>query len=317
MLGHIVFLGFLVLWNPSRSAWPSETTRYVIAGLAGGLAILFDYSGVVLAVGLFLYGLVRAMLRAGGRGLVHNAAWYVAGGVPPILLLWLYQWRSFGHPFYPGQHWMPPVEWIEVGYQGVRGPQLDLLAALAFDYRFGLFVASPLMLLGLLAPFVDRGPVRRLPVAETVFVLGSTLALWLFFSGVQYTRLQFNTGIRYLASIFPFLFLPTAVVVARLPRRAIYFVALLSVFQSWALAMYRDVERGLGLLEPILRVLSGGFQLPALSVLARMGGQYGDYFAQGVSPLPLFALTSAIIFGIWTPWLDRGRERVSSSVRGA
>jgi Dolichyl-phosphate-mannose-protein mannosyltransferase len=316
MLGHIVFLGFLVLWNPSRAAWPNETTRYVIAGLSGGLAILFDYSGVVLAAGLFFYGLVRAMLRAGGRGLVHNAAWYVAGGIPPILLLWLYQWRSFGHPFYPGQHWMPPVEWIEVGYQGVKGPQLDLLAALAFDYRFGLFVASPLMLLGLLAPFVDRGPERRLPVVETVFVLGSTLALWFFFSGVQYTRLQFNTGIRYLAPIFPFLFLPTAVVLARLPRRVIYFVALLSVLQSWAHAMYRDVERGLGMLEPILRVLSGGFQLPALSVLARMGGQYGDYFAQGVSPLPLFALTAAIIFGIWAPWLDKGRQLMSSSVRG-
>jgi hypothetical protein len=153
-------------------------------------------------------------------------------------------------------------------------------------------------------------------VVEMVFVLGSTLALWLFFSGVQYTRLQFNTGIRYLAPIFPFLFLPTAVVLARLPRRAIYFVALLSVFQSWAFAMYRDVERGLGMLEPILRVLSGGFQLPALSVLARMGGQYGDYFAQGSSPLPLFALTAAIIFGIWTPWLDKGRQLMGSSVRG-
>jgi len=162
------------------------------------------------------------------------------------------------------------------------------------------------MLLGLLAPFVDNGPGRRLPVVETVFVLGCTLALWFFFSGVHYTRLQFNTGLRYLAPILPFLFLPTAVVLARLPRRAIYFVAVLSVFQSWALAMYRDVERGLGVLEPILRVLFGGFQLPGLNVLARMGGQYGDYFAQGVSPLPLFALTAAVIFGIWTPRLGKG-----------
>jgi hypothetical protein len=54
MLGHIVFLGFLALWNPSRAARPGETTRYVIAGLAGGLAILFDYSGAILALGLFL-----------------------------------------------------------------------------------------------------------------------------------------------------------------------------------------------------------------------------------------------------------------------
>jgi hypothetical protein len=203
---------------------------------------------------------------------------------------------------------MPPVAWIELGYQGVTGPQLELLAALAFDYRFGLFVTCPLMLLGLFAPFVDRGRGRRLPVTETVLVLGCTLALWLFFSGVNYTRLQFNTGIRYLAPIFPFLFLPTAVVLARLPRRAIYLIAVLSVFQAWALAMYREVERGLGMLEPVLHVLFGGFQLPALNVLARMGGQYGNYFERGGAPLPLFALTAAIIVGIWAPWLDRGRQ---------
>jgi hypothetical protein len=304
MFGHIVFLGFMALWNPSRAPRPGVTTRFLLAGLAGGLAILFDYSGAILAAGLLLYGLVRSWIHADEGSPVRKAAWYAAGGVGPVLLLWLYQWRSFGHPFYPGQHWMPPVEWIERGYQGVTGPQLDLLAALAFDYRFGLFVSSPIMLLGLLAPFVDRGPGRRLPVVETVFLLGCTLGLLAFFSGVHYTRLQFNTGIRYLAPVFPLLFLPTAVVLARLPRRAIYLVAVISVFQAWALAMYRDVERGLGMLEPILRVLFGGFQLPALNVLARLGGQYGDYFPQGASPLPLFALTGALVFGLWTPWLD-------------
>jgi hypothetical protein len=30
-----------------------------------------------------------------------------------------------------------------------------------------------------------------------------------------------------------------------------------------------------------------------------MGGQFGEYFANGASPLPLFALAGAIIYGIW------------------
>jgi hypothetical protein len=46
-------------------------------------------------------------------------------------------------------------------------------------------------------------------------------------------------------------------------------------------------------------VFTGGFQLPALTVLSRMGGQFGEYFANGASPLPLFALAGAIIYGIW------------------
>jgi hypothetical protein len=316
MLGHIAFFGFLALWNPGRAARPSETTRLFLAGLTGGLAILFDYSGAVLTVALLLYALARSRLGSADGALLRRAAWFGAGGAGPILLLWLYQWRSFGHPFYPGQHWMPPVAWIELGYQGVTAPRLDLLTALAFDYRFGLFVTCPLMLLGLLAPFVDRGPARRLPVLETALVLGCTLGLWLFFGGVHYTRLQFNTGIRYLAAIFPFLFLPTAVVLVRLSRRTVYFVAVLSVLQAWALAMYRDVERGLGILEPIVRVLFGGFQLPALNVLSRMGGQYGDYFAHGVSPLALFAVTAAIIVGIWAPWLDASPEAGPGGRRG-
>ena len=47
MLGHIAFLGFLVLWNPGRGKRWSDATRCLLAGLAGGTTVLFDYSGVV------------------------------------------------------------------------------------------------------------------------------------------------------------------------------------------------------------------------------------------------------------------------------
>ena len=30
-----------------------------------------------------------------------------------------------------------------------------------------------------------------------------------------------------------------------------------------------------------------------------MSGQYGEYFSNGVSPLPLFALAAAAPYGIW------------------
>jgi hypothetical protein len=55
------------------------------------------------------------------------------------------------------------------------------------------------------------------------------------------------------------------------------------------------------MLEPILRVFSGGFELPAMKRLSLMGTQYGDYFAHGVSPLPLFVLIAAVLYGIWSP----------------
>jgi hypothetical protein len=121
----------------------------------------------------------------------------------------------------------------------------------------------------------------------------------IFFSGVNYTRLQFNTGIRYLAPIFPFLFIPAALALLRLPRIAIFFIAAICVTESWCLAMHRDVERGLGVFDPILHVFIGGFELPALTTLSRMGAQIGEFTSRGVSPLPLLALAAVIIYGVW------------------
>jgi hypothetical protein len=228
--------------------------------------------------------------------------WYILGSVPPILLLWFYQWQSFGNPILPGQQWMPPVEWIDQGYQGFTLPQWELFLMIGFDYRFGLFVVSPMMLLALLLPFVQRRSAGILAAFETRSILLFLAALWVFFSCVSYTRLQFNTGIRYMAPIFPFLFLPVAAMLVRLPRRLVYFIGLLSVVLSWTLAMHREVESGPGILEPVISIFTGGFKLPVLTVLSRMGDTYGAYFSGNVSALPLLVLLGAVIFGIWYPF---------------
>jgi hypothetical protein len=299
MLGHIAFLGFVALWNPGNVERWSTRTRYLLAGLAGGTAFLFDYSGVVMLVGLFAYGIAKRLREPSRRDATRHAAWYVLGTLPPVGLLWFYQWQAFGHPFYPGQHWMPPVEWIELGYRGVGGPQLELLLALTFNYRFGLFVSCPIMLLALAAPFVDRGPRRLLPALELLGLFGICVALLLLFSSVNYTRLQSNTGIRYLSPVFPFMFVITAVVLVRLRPRLILLLGVAAVAQSWCLAMYRDVERGpFGVFEPMAQVLLGGFRLPALTTLSRLGG-FEAYFPYGPSPLPLFVLAAAVIYCVW------------------
>jgi hypothetical protein len=304
MLGHIAFMGFVALWDPGKNDTLSAKTRFFLAGLAGGTALLFDYSGALFLLGLLAYGIAkRTQVNSLSDGF-RCARWYILGVMGPVALLWFYQWKSFGNPFYPGQHWMPPVEWIDRGYQGLGWPQLELLLALVFDYRFGLFVTCPLMLLALASPYMNHRASWPLPNLELASFLLFFIAFWVFFSGVNYTRLQFNSGIRYMAPIFPFLFIPAVIVLDRFPRRAIYFISIFSILQSWCLAMYRDVERGMGVLDPVLHVIFGGFKLPALTVLSRMGNQYGDYFADGVSALPLFGLTAALLYGIWSKKLD-------------
>ena len=130
-------------------------------------------------------------------------------------------------------------------------------------------------------------------------MLGLFVAMIVFFSGSNYTRLQFNTGIRYMAPLFPFLFVPAASVLVRLPPLVARVLGVLAVAQGWSMAMYRDVEQGLGVFDPILHVFLGGLQLPALSRLARMEA-YARFFEFGPSPIPLFLLAAALLGVIWT-----------------
>ena len=177
MLGHIAFWGFLAMWNPTGSERWSTRARFVLGGLAGGTAILFDYSGGVLLAGLFVYGFLKRFREAAVADAVRHAVSFGLGAAGPILVLWFYQYEAFGNPFLPGQHWMPPVEWIDRGYQGVSGPQLELVWRLAFDYRFGIFVTCPLFLLALASPWAWRNVRHRVPPLE--------LATMLAFFGAQ------------------------------------------------------------------------------------------------------------------------------------
>lgn len=308
LLGVFALLGFWALWDPGGHLEMSRRARYALAGLAGGTAVLFDYSGVVFLGGLFLYGMVRLREEGGPEGWIRPGVWYAVGAAGPVLLLWFYQWKSFGNPFLPAQHWMPPVQWIEEGYQGYGWPKLDVLWGLAFDHRYGLFTSGPILALAFAAPFVDRGTGRRLPVRETAFALLLFAALWVFFSGTSYSRLQFNSGVRYMTPIIPFLFLPVAVVLVRMRRWSVYLVGAVSVTLSWCLAMYREVERPLGVLDPVARTLVGGLDLPVLDTLERLGGAYGGFASQGTSPIPLFLLAGALIWFLWSPALWKKAE---------
>jgi hypothetical protein len=86
ILGHFAFFGFLAMWNPHEKQTWSERTRYFLGGLAGGAAVLLDYSGVVLLFGLFIYGIVKSWPSL--RDTVKLGAWYVLGSIGPIALLW-------------------------------------------------------------------------------------------------------------------------------------------------------------------------------------------------------------------------------------
>jgi len=303
-VGVFGFTGFGLLWNPGGWCSWSRRTRLAVAGLCGGLALLCDYSGGLMTALLGLYAVVSLRDEEAWPEVIRGSLWYVAGSVGPILILWYYQWAAFGFPFYPPQHYMPPVEWSDLGYQGVSRPQLDLLLMLLFDVRFGLVVNAPVVLLALVAPILARRQPSILQRRETWLALGVGAAYLVFFSMVNYTRLQYITGIRYMVPVLPFLVLAAVPALLSLPRIVTYLLAFVSILINWGLAMGRFQEQESSILETLGRVYLGGLQLPALNTLSKMSAQYLPEGSQ-ISAGPVLLVAAVVLWAVWrieSPW---------------
>ena len=302
-LGVAALTSFFLLWNPGGQLRMRETPRVVVAGLLGGFAFLCDYSGA-LALGILgLYTLSKAHDTKPWSGVIRAGALFTAGALPMILVLWWYQWASFGNAILPPQHWMPKaVIFSDQGYQGVTGPNMQLLVQLLFDTRFGLFVTGPLLILAVGAPLLLRSGRSFLPTRETCVCLTVGVAYIIFFSAIAYTRLQWNTGIRYLMPVIPFLFLPAAAVLLRLPKALGYTMIVLAGTISLSMAMVRNQY---GVHTNIIHVFVEGLQLPWLNTLGKMSAQYAPWLDGRPSALPAFIFAGIILAGIWglrTPW---------------
>ncbi len=302
MVGIFAFIAFVKLWQMEDDGQKNIWRPMAFAGFLGGIAVLCDYSGLISLILLYGYGLLRLMDLLSGRQALKKSLWYFLGASGPILLLWFYQGASFGYPFYPPQHFMPPQIYSDVGYQGIFWPQKELIWLLLFDQRFGLFVICPIVLLAFLGPFYIIFRKTIVPVKETLFILSFFVAFTFFFSCMEYTRLQWVTGIRYMVPVIPLLFLLTAVVLIRLPKFIYYGIIFINVGVSWSMSMAR---RGVGvpeesMLESIFTVMSEGPQLPWLNTLSKMSVPYvHPLFLQVLSPVPIFILVGLIIYGIW------------------
>jgi len=305
-VGTAALVGFWLLWNPGDRLSMSVNRRTILAGVCGGMALLLDYSGGLVLVGLPVYATLLLIRKGGGIvEILQMGQRYAVGSLGPVMMLWFYQWASFGNPFFPPQHYMAPVPWSDLGYQGVTGPQAELFWMLLLDPRFGLFIVCPILLLGLLAPVVVRRTRTSIRWPEVMFALGFSAAMIVFFSAVQYTRLQYIHGIRYIIPVVPFLALLTVVFLLELPKWASITLGLGAIAFAWTQAMVRVHELQGSVLEPIGDVLLGGPRLPALTTLSRLPG---GYIPDWVPLSPITALFGTAIL-LWVIWSARRPAR--------
>jgi len=293
LVSHFTFAAFALLWRPWEISSNSPNRWLFLAGLLAGWTVVLDYSGLVVVLALGIYVVLSQKKLELGRKSIENVVRYASGAGLAISILLAYQWTSFGHPFFPAQTYMPPASYTHLGYRGLDWPRLDLLWETAFSLRYGLFVSAPLLLLSFYVPGWRKGH-RLLNSPEQLFVIVFTTLFFLFCAANQYGRMQFNTGVRHIVPVTPFLFFLTAGVLMRMPPVVAAVIGVVTVYWSWCLAMYRDVEQGLGVVESVISVTLEGFRLPWLTVVKNMG-----YSPDGISVAPLFLILGTILCILW------------------
>jgi hypothetical protein len=308
VLGHnmfvmfAMFVAFVFLWVQPGGTWPLSVRRRVLAGFFAGLTLATDYIGVIILPLLYLYLFIPRLATASWKVSFRESLAMVAGSVPPIVFLLYSQWAMYGNPFWPGQHWMPNQNlYVTEGMRGFTLPAPDLFWKNLFDPAFGLYTWGPVLLLALVPAWHGR---RRPPAAaanslilprrERRFLGIAWVVFLLFASANQYSRLQFNSGFRYLLPLVPFLMLAIADHWIRLRWRTQALIAALVVFHSWMLAVFR---------EPVGRswqmLFAEGPQLPWYRVLTLTSNPDNPWLGTWWLPTLLIGTTTVACVGIW------------------
>jgi hypothetical protein len=293
LASHFAFFAFVLLWSPWDKASRPKPSHYLWAGLLTGWTVVFDYSGIVVVLALSLYAFVRWQQTPTANRQFSSLLNFGLGIALAAIILMGYQWSSFGHPLYPAQHYMPATEFSGYGYSGFDWPDPTLLGLLAFGARYGLFTSAPILLLALYVPGWF-GRARRVGRRELGFIVGFSATFFLFSAANKFGYVQFNTGVRHIVPVTPFLFLLAAGVFLQLPRPVAVLFGLLATYWMWTLAMYRDVEYDRGIYEAVIQITTGGPQLPWFTTLQNMGYVDGN----GPVIVILLALT-LVIAGLW------------------
>jgi hypothetical protein len=276
------FAALLAVWAPKGK--PLGGLTAALAGGLAGYALLCDYSGVVVLLG------VGAYVLAQGRSW-KTALAFAAGAAPLICALLLYQTWAFGSFYRPSQHFMTPTAPTSHGYRGIDWPSARLMWANFFDPRFGLFAYCPALLAAFAAPFVKR--VRfRIPPLETAILFGYFALFVLFCAANQYSWLQPLTGFRYLVPVVPMLALLAIQTSQAFAPSVRWLLAGAALIETFIFAAGHEMSFALS----VRALLVHRFELPWMVRLSDVGVEIPEG-----APIIFAAMLAIALAWIWIP----------------
>lgn len=293
LVTHFAFFSFVLMWRPWDSPSRPGKPKFLLAGILCGWTVVLDYSAVIAVFSLSVYMLLKWISLPSEVKSRFDFVRFAFGVALSVSVLMAYQWHSFGNPFLPAQSYMPAATYTGHGYKGMDWPQIDLLWKTAFGMRYGLFTSAPLLVLALFIPAWFRPTISLVKGREMLFLAIICIGYFLFCSANQYGRMQFNSGVRHIVPVVPFLFLVVSGVLLRLPVWISVVLGIVCTYWSWCLAMYRDVEQGFGIFESIKNITLGGIRFPWLVTLEHMG------YVPGYLTIPVLISAALIVWMIW------------------
>jgi hypothetical protein len=217
---NLIAVALLAAWYLAYRA--KETAgdargRLVLAGLCAGFAPISNY---IMVVPVLMIGAYVLSARKPNGWL-----WLGLGLLGPFMLICLYNAVAFGSPFASNYSYMNPG-FVERGsaFLGVFGtPRPGVLATILFSPFRGLFVTSPVLVMGVVG-LVGLWRNERLR-ADALLCIGVCVFFVLFNSTFNGWHGGWAVLPRYLGPAMPFLALPIVLAYRQLPRVTVVLAA--------------------------------------------------------------------------------------------
>ncbi len=194
---------------------PGARASLLAAGLLSGLAVLVELPTAAAVAGLGAYAVLRFRRRS---------AWFLAGLVAPVALLFAYQQAAFGHPLRAGYALVSRAEFAQGmsrGLFGINLPRVSVFAAILAGRSRGLLYVSPILLVAFIGLGRWLASCLRRREDRALAALASGIVLFFLLMNAGYYRWHGGAalGPRHVIPALPFLCLGLAFVPVRVPRR--------------------------------------------------------------------------------------------------